>query len=84
MYFEDHKMYEWLLDGQEFAFGWRLVDNSGNIYDFNLPRCKMTEDPINVTSGDEDVMENATFEALAENNFMAQIAIHRFPVNRTI
>jgi hypothetical protein len=72
-------MYQWLLNGQEFDFSIELEDNLGNVYLLWLPRCKMSEDAINVSGGDEDVMHDATYVALADNDVSAQIIIYKFP-----
>jgi hypothetical protein len=40
----------------------------------------MSEDAINVSGGDEDVMDDATYSALADNDVEAQIIIYKFPV----
>jgi hypothetical protein len=80
MYFNNSQMYDWLLTGQEFDFSIEMEDNPGNIYLIWLPRCKMSEDAINVSGGDEDVMDDATYSALADNDVEAQIIIYKFPV----
>jgi hypothetical protein len=55
-----------------------MTDNLGNTYLVYLPRCKMAEDAINVTGGDEDVMDDATYNALADNDTGAQAIIYKF------
>jgi hypothetical protein len=78
MYFEDSQMYQWLLNGNEFSFSIPFIDNDGNQYIARMPRCKMSEDTINVTSGEDEVLDDATYAALADPDTGAQLIIYKF------
>jgi len=79
MYFNSSQMYQWLLNGNEFSFAIEFVDPDDNTYIFRMPRCKMSEDAINVSSGDDEVMDDAAYMALADSETEAQLIIYKFP-----
>ena len=83
MYFENEEMFNRLQNGTEFSFAIDFIGNNGNEYEIVLPRCKVSEDPINVTSAEDDVFDNAGYVALADNATGAQIIIYKFPKNVT-
>jgi len=78
MYFESSQMYQWLLNGNEFSFSINFIDNDANQYLIWMPRCKMSEDTINVTSGDDEVLDDAAYAALADPDTGAQLIIYKF------
>jgi len=78
MYFENSQMYQWLIGGNEFSFSIAFIDNDANQYIVWMPRCKMSEDAINVTDGDEEVMDDAGYSALADPVTQAQILLYKF------
>ncbi len=75
MHFEDSAMYQRLLTGTAFAISWVLQDVNGHGYAFTLPRVKLDTDTINVTGVDDDVMDEASYVAIADpvTNCMIQI-----------
>lgn len=77
LYFEDETMYNNLLTGTAFAVTWTLTDNDSNSYKFTLPRVKLNTDDIPVTGVDDDVMENAGFEALYDDTTGAVIIVEK-------
>jgi len=78
MYFADEVNYNRLINGTEFAYGFDVVDSLHNVYTFDMMRCKMGSDKINVTSVDADVFDNASFVSLADNATGSAIIISRF------
>jgi len=78
MYFNSSEMYKKLLEGTEFSFAITFQDNDKNEYHIRMPRCKMSEDVINVESGDDEVLDNATYSALADQETEAQLIVYKF------
>jgi len=81
MMFEDEDNYNRLLNGTDFAMGYTITDDIGNTYTIDLPRCKMDTDKINVTGVDADVLDDASYKALADNATASAIIISKFPHN---
>jgi len=77
MYFEDHTMYDRLLNGTAFSVSWTLLDADGNSYKFTLPKVKLDSDKINVEGVDEDIMDDASYVALADDASGCMIQIER-------
>jgi len=78
MYFEDATMYDRLLAGTAFSIDWIVQDVNGNGYAFSLPKVKLDADTINVTGVDDEVMDDATFVALADDVTNCMIQIDKF------
>jgi hypothetical protein len=78
MYFEDSTMYTRLLNGTAFSLDLVILDVNGNGYAFSLPRVKLDTDTVNVTSVDTDVMDNASYVALADPITNCMIQIDKF------
>ncbi len=80
MYFSDSAMYQRLLTGTAFSFGWTMADNDGNAYAFRLPKVKLDTDEIPIDEGDDsDVMDNASYVALYDETEGCMIEVIRAP-----
>lgn len=77
MFFEDSTMYDRLLAGTPFAVTWTLTDADANSYKFTLPRVKLDADTINVGGVDDEVMDDASYVALADETLGCMIMIER-------
>ncbi len=78
MYFEDSTMFQKLLNGTAFSVSWVFEDALGNGYVYTLPRVKLDSDKINVESGDDDVMDNASYVALADSTTACAVQIDKY------
>lgn len=78
MYFEDETMQERLQNGTPFALSFCLEAESGHGYVFTFPRCKLSGNTVNVTGVDDDVMNDAEFESLADPVTSCAIQIDKF------
>lgn len=67
MYFESSTMYKRFLNGEAFSISWTFQDSAKNTYIFTLPKVKIDADSVNVEGIDADVMDNATYVALADS-----------------
>ncbi len=79
MYFEDSAMYQRLLNGTPFSVSWTLEDANGNGYVYTLPKVILDSDTINVGGVDEDIMDDASYVAVADEvtNCMIQIDAYK-------
>lgn len=78
MYFNDETMYERLLNNTAFGISFQLSDNAGNIYLIELPRVKLSADPINVSGKNTDIMDAAEYFAIVSPTLGCMIRISRF------
>ncbi len=63
VYFEDGAMYLRFLDGQEFSLRMQFK-RKGLVYFMDWPRCKISEDVVDVPGRNDDVMEAIGWQAL--------------------
>jgi len=77
MYFEDHVMFNRLLNSTPFDFKFTITDADGNYYEFHLPRVRVKEDDIPITGIDDDVMDNVSIQALHDETSGYTIKITR-------
>lgn len=78
MYFNDSTMYQKFITNTAFSLQFTLFDNLGNYYIFTMPRLKLSNDEVFSKGKSSDVMDNAKYEALADNTTGCAIQIDRF------
>lgn len=77
-YFEDEVFTEKFLNGTETSLDWYVEDNAGNAYYFTLPRIKLATNAVNAQGIDQDVLVDATYQALRDPTTDCMIQIDRF------
>jgi len=77
LYFNDETYYDLFLAATAFSLSWKVEDNLGNAYIFDLPEVKFTTDTVNVTGKNSDVMENTAFTAIMDPTLLYTLQIIR-------
>lgn len=80
LYFRDGSMYDRFVTGTEFAITFRLTDQAGNLYIFEMPRCKFETGEVVAGGRNTDIMFNATYRALYDGTAGYVIRVTRDPV----
>lgn len=78
-YFESKDQADKFKAAEAFRFSFVLVDNSGNMYVFTLPKCKYTQFKVNSSQLDADVMAQTNFEAILDPVTVCMVQLDRFP-----
>jgi hypothetical protein len=77
-YFNEGSNYAKFVKGTEFDFGFALVDNAGNSYTFDLPRCKFETGEVVAGGRNTDVMFSAKWRGLYDSTSGRVIQITAF------
>jgi len=78
LYFENENTQERFENGTPLSISWVVEDSSGHGYMFRLPRIKYDTAKANVTSVDDDVMDDASYVATADPETLCMIQIDKF------
>jgi len=78
LYFEDETVQTQFEHGTPLSIAWVVEDANGHGYMFRLPRIKYDTAKNNVTSVDDDVMDDATYVATADPDTACMIQIDKF------
>lgn len=80
LYFNDSTFYSKFVASESFALYFEMIDNDGSAYAFELPRCKLSADAVNVEGKNTDVMDAAEYVAILDETKGYTIRIDRFIV----
>ena len=80
LYFNDSTFYQKFINSEAFSLEFTLTDNDGNAYIYEMPRCKLSADAVNVEGINTDVMDAAEYQALVDETLGYTIKVTRFMV----
>ena len=79
LYFNDDTMYNKFRNGTPFSLSFELYDSEGNSYVYSFPKLKLSDDTINATGKNTDVMDDAAYVSIVDPVTLCVIQIDRFP-----
>lgn len=77
-YFESMSVYETFLNNTSFEIYFRMEDSVGNAYIFNMRNCKFSDATLEAGSLDQDIILDASFQAILDGTSQTTITIDKF------
>ena len=78
LYFADTTMYAKFVAAMATGISWKVEDTDGNAYVFTMPNIKFSQDTINATGIDTEVIENMEYQAIRHATYGHTLSICRF------